>query len=70
MALRYGSEQSENHGNLQKGFDFKNVLILFCIDSGWIQIEGQSESSGGGEIYQHSVARLVVGIQARVAGCV
>jgi hypothetical protein len=43
---------------LQKGFNFKNVLKLFCIDSGWIPVEGPSESIGGGEFYQHSFARL------------
>ena len=34
------------------------MLKLFCIDSGWIPVEGPSESIGGGEFYQHSFARL------------
>ncbi len=39
-----------NHGNLEKGLNFKNMLKLFCIDSGWITVEGRSETIGKGEL--------------------
>ena len=40
----------KNHGNLKKGFNFKNMLKLFCMDSGWIPVEGRSETIGEGEL--------------------
>ena len=67
------SEISENHGNLKKGFNFnfKNVFKLFCIDSGWIPVEG-TESIGGGELpafFCTARALFSFKIQPRASDC-
>ncbi len=46
IAPRYWSEKSENHGNLKKGFNFKNVLNCFALIQDGFRLRADQKALG------------------------